>query len=166
MPIDPKAGLRILREVVSELDSSGMNYWLGRGVFRNWTINQEFGYKQGDIDFHILREEVAKLRGMLDRLNKKGYRVISTPEQTHKITILKENVQVEFVFLERDGNLLWHQAGFPGKKRYDCPGTAFGDRRVNIFGVSVRGPDEEYLPAVFGPDWRRNEKGSGGRPIS
>ncbi len=156
-------GIETLHELVHCLESAGVNYWLGRGLFRQFTLHKNFGDRQGDIDFHVLREEHARLQSVVTDLTDKGYELISGPEHGHKVTIRKRGVKVEFVFLERDGDILWHQAGWPRRKRYDSPARAFGDRRVEMFGVSVRVPNEEYLPAVFGSGWRKNTKGSGGR---
>jgi hypothetical protein len=164
--IDEKAGVEVLLEIVRLLDSGGLNYWLGRGVFRQVTLHGAFGDQQGDIDFHVLRSEQKGLAAVVDALEGNGYRVISTPDQRHKITMRKGHVEIEFVFLDRDREILWHQAGWPERKRYDCPAKAFGDRRIEIFGASIRVPDEEYLPAVFGRGWRRNRKGAGGRRMT
>jgi len=61
---------------------------------------------------------------------------------------------------------LWHQAGFPEQKRFDCPAAVFGTGRETMFGVSVSVPEEGYLDAVFGPKWRENQKASGGTSMS
>ena len=158
-------GIRVLGEVVRVLEADGINYWLGRGLFRQFALKKNFGDRQGDIDFHILRDEQPALHGVVKQLEMIGYEVISTPDQAHKLAMITGAAEVEFVFLERDGDLLWHRAGWPNRKRYSCLARAFGNRRIEMFGIQVRVPDEEYLPAVFGRSWRKNRKGSGGNHV-
>jgi hypothetical protein len=165
--INPTEGATALREVSGVLDAAGIRYWLGRGLFRHFTLHHEFGDKQGDVDLHVLREDEDSVRDEVKRLEGMDYEVVSRPEHTHKITLRRgeTEVEVELVFLNRDGEVLWHQAGLPDRRRYDCPARAFGERRLEMFGILVRVPDEEYLPAVFGPGWEANEKETGGAPI-
>ena len=165
--IDPTEGATALREVIGVLEAAGIRYWLGRGLFRHFTLRHEFGDKQGDVDLHVLREDEDAVRVAATTLEEMHYEVISRAEQKNKITLRRgeSKVEVELVFLNRDGEFLWHQAGWPDRRRYDCPARAFGDRRLEMFDILVRVPDEEYLPAVFGPGWEANEKGTGGAPV-
>ena len=159
-------GIAAMQEVVEVLERRGLRYWLGRGVLRHHTLEGELGDQQGDIDFHVLREDEPGVRRQaVEELQTLGYQVISRPEHSHKITLRKGETEVEFVFLNRDGKVLWHQAGWPQRRRYECPARAFGHRRIQMFGIDVRVPDEEYLVAVFGARWRENVKGSGGTPM-
>lgn len=148
--------------MAAALDRVGLKWWLGRGVLRHHLLHGRFGDLQGDIDFHVLREDEQAVRRFVEGLAETGWRVVSGPAQSHKITMRRGDIEIEFVFLNRDGDVLWHQAGWPEKRRFDCPERVFGERRAQMFGVDVRVPYEEYLPAVFGPDWRDGIKGSGG----
>lgn len=155
-------GIKTLCEVVEVVDAENLRYWLGRGLFRHYTLNKSFGDRQGDIDFHVLRDDEKRLRAVVTELENRGFRIVSGPEHRHKVSIKKGAVEVEFVFLERDGEDLWHQAGWPQLRRFTCPSAMFGDRREEMFGVSVRVPEDGYLEAVYGPEWTKNRKGSGG----
>ncbi len=165
MSIDPAEGCEVLREVVLTLLESKLKFWIGRGVFRQFVLHGNFGDGQGDIDLHVLRSDEGVLLKVIARLQTKGYLRVSSPLQTHKITLRKNGAEVEFVYLERDGDLLWHQAGHPQKKRFDCPSSDFGDREIELCGLTVRAPEDAYCEHVFGPGWREEKKGSGGVPI-
>ncbi len=166
MSIDPIEGCKTLRQVVSLLDRSKLKYWIGRGVFRQFVLHGNFGDQQRDIDIHVLRDDAQVLSRVTERLQAKGYVRVSSALQTHKITLRrKEGLEVEFVYLEREGDRLWHQAGYPEKKRFECPASAFGDREIELCGLTVRAPENEYCEQVYGPEWRKEERGSGGRPM-
>src|SRR5207245_5483040 len=119
-----------------------------------------------DIDFHIFREDEKVLRKLLPKLEKRGYRI--TQKAAHKISLIKANTAVEFVFLDLDATgegVRYHETVEPSRKRFICPETLFRDWTVTIGGVEVRIPEEEYLPCVCGPRWRGCRKGGGGVEI-
>jgi hypothetical protein len=166
MNIDPIEGCEALRQVVSLLDRAKMKYWIGRGVFRQFVLHGNFGDQQRDIDIHVLRDDQQPLFRLTERLQSKGYVRISSPLQTHKITLRrKDGLEVEFVYLERDGDRLWHQAGYPEKRRFECPATVFRDREIELCGLKIRAPEDAYCEHVYGLEWRKEERGSGGRPM-
>ena len=154
----------VFKAVVEFLESHGFRYWLGRGRFRHFTLTGEFGDSASDIDFHLLREGEGDLRAELPVLRGQGY-VVTDDAARHKLSLRKGGVAVEFIYLDRasgDPGACFHETVYPLRKRFICPTQVFGDRRMEMFGVSVRVPEEEYLPCVFGPRWRENRKGSGG----
>ena len=160
-------GTVVLREVVLFLESLGLRYWLGRGRFRHFTLTHEFGDADSDIDFHLLRGAEVQLQAALPQLQARGY-MLTDGASRHKLSLRKEAVAVEFVYLDPAPNApeaYYHETAYPLRKRFTCPARLFGDRRLEILGVSVRVPEEEYLPCVFGPRWRENVKGSGGVQI-
>ena len=158
--------IEVLKEVVNLLAAHKLRYWLGRGRFQWWAVHHEFGDHDSDIDFHIFREDEKVLRKLLPKLEKRGYRI--TQKAAHKISLIKANTAVEFVFLDLDATgegVRYHETVEPSRKRFICPETLFRDWTVTIGGVEVRIPEEEYLPCVCGPRWRECRKGGGGVEI-
>ena len=165
MPIEPEVGCAVLREMVSELERSGLKYWLGRGVFRHWRRHREFGGKQDDVDFHVLRQEEAQLRSVVHDLCRMGYEKVLWDDKGHKIPLKKATVPIELIFLERKGRNLSFRAEGTGNKLYTCPAWVFGNRTLKICGVKVRVPGDQYLPVVYGPNWKAEEEDNGGVTI-
>jgi hypothetical protein len=60
MSIDLTQGCKVLREVVSTQQRTKLKYSIGRGVFRHFALHGNFGDRQGDIDFHVLRDDEQK----------------------------------------------------------------------------------------------------------
>lgn len=163
--VPEQAGMEVFREMVGTLEAAGISYWVARGVLRHFTLRQEFGDKQGDIEFHVLREDEDKVWELVDVLATKGYRAVDWKgDQTgdyYKIPLLKGNVPVELVFLDVSGDKLYHRAGGAGQTRFHCERGVFGDRRREMFGVSVRVPEDQYLSQVYGDKWREEKKAGG-----
>ena len=160
-------GATVLKEMAEFLEANGIDYWLGRGRFRHFTLHGAFGDAESDIDFHVLRSAAISLRAVLPELVRRGYTVTDSVSR-HKLALTKGDTAVEFVYLDQtadDPDALYHETAYPTRKRFVCPTSVFTDRRVTMFGAAVRVPEEEYLPCVFGPRWRENKKGSGGVEI-
>ncbi len=161
---DEPAGIAVLKEVVEFIETRQINYWLGRGRFRHFTLTGEFGDTESDIDFHVLRGAEAALRTALPELLRRQY-IIEDGVARHKLALRKGTVAIEFVYLDQvRGNPLafYHETVYPLRKRFICPANVLGQRRIQMFGVLVRVPEEEYLPCIYGLEWRENIKGSGG----
>jgi hypothetical protein len=164
MSILSEAGCSVLGEVVGALERAGLRYWLGRGVFRHWTLKHEFGDQQHDVDFHVLRREELQVRNLVDDLCRAGFEKVPWNDRGYKIPLIhvKDRVPVELIFLDDDGEDLWFLAGGNGQKRYTCPVAVFGDRRARICNIEVRVPSDDYLPAVYTAGWRDESQKNGG----
>jgi hypothetical protein len=160
-------GVTVLKEVAEFLEANGIDYWLGRGRFRHFTLHGAFGDAESDIDFHVLRRAAIPLRAVLPELVRRGYTVTDSVSR-HKLALKKGGTAVEFVYLDQatdDPDTVYHETAHPQRKRFVCPASVFAERRLTMYGAAVRVPEEEYLPCVFGPRWRDNKKGSGGVEI-
>jgi hypothetical protein len=94
-------GIAVLREVTELLEQIGVKYWLGRGRFRHFVVTHEFGDEASDIDLHVLRADEAPLTAALPALRSRGYSI--TAHERHKLSIRKNSVDLEFVFLDSAG---------------------------------------------------------------
>jgi hypothetical protein len=162
MPIEPEVGCAVLLEVATEFKQLGLKYWIGRGIFRHWTLRHEFGDEQDDIDFHVLRREESEIQLLVDGLCGKGFEKVRWNDRGYKIPLMKVKVPVELIFLEPEGKTFWFRGGGHGQKRYTCPASVFADRRIEICGAELRVPSRRYLPSVYGPDWKDEEQKNGG----
>ncbi len=144
----------VLKEVVEMLETSRLDYWLGRGRFRGFERDGRFLEDKSDIDFHIQRKDVQKLRNLLPVFKEMRYEIYQ-PIQGHKISITKDDPprkewSVDFMVLKADSakrGFLYHEM-IIRPSRPSCPARVFGKRRVEIQGVSVRVPEAEYLEYV------------------
>lgn len=160
-------GIAIVKEVAELLEAQGVDYWLGRGRFRHFTLTGEFGDTESDIDIHVLRTDEEALRNAVQMLVSRGY-TIEDDVSRHKLATKKSGFGVEFVYLDQladDLGSWFHETVFPLRKRFVCPAEALGTHCIDFFGSRVRVPEAEYLPCVFGPRWREDKKGSGGAQI-
>ena len=158
-------GIQALRETVEVLDRRRIDYWVGRGLLRHFKLHGEFGDKQSDIDLHIHRRDEGHMDDVVDELDELGYTVTWDEPESHKLSLERGSAAIEFVFLDcdpGDPSILCHRTIIPDRKTYRCKKESFGDRRIKMFGIDVRVPENEYLPSTFGPKWRDNQKGSGG----
>ena len=157
-------GIRALGETVQVLAGRGIDYWLGRGLFRHFSLTGEFGDQQSDIDFHVHRRDEKRLAEVVKDLSGLGFSVTWYEVGQHKLSLGRGSTAVEFMFLDGDPDdelMLFHRTAFPPATYY-CAKDAFGGRTIDMFGITIRVPDDAYLPATFGSQWRDNKKGSGG----
>ena len=165
MAIPVAAGLDVLRILDEVFTSVGVDYWVGRGVFRRGELHGEFGDQQGDIDVHVRREDEPALWDAIDVLVERGFSEVEWQGPEYKVPLIRDGIEVEIQFLELDGDVRWYRAGGHGQIRFEAPASVFGNRRLEISGVSVRVPDKAYLPAVYGDQWEAEVKGTGGKPV-
>ncbi len=52
--VKTKEGIEALKEFVDVLEKKEINYWLGRGLFRHYTINKKMGDKSVKLKFRVL----------------------------------------------------------------------------------------------------------------
>lgn len=148
--VKKQEGIEALKTTVGFLEKEGIDYWLGRGLFRHFTLHKEFRNKLSDIDFHVWVNDRPKVQQLLHKLREAGYRIKADWDYKANFTT-PSKVDVEIVYLFRDDEEVYHES----KGRHPrCSVGCFGDRKINIFGVNVRVPNEEYLPQVYGENWK------------
>ena len=146
-------GATVLKEMAEFLEANGIDYWLGRGRFRHFTLHGAFGDAESDIDFHVLRSAAISLRAVLPELVRRGYTVTDSVSR-HKLALTKGDTAVEFVYLDQtadDPDALYHETAYrrenassvrPPSSRtggLPCSARPSGFRKKSIFHVcSVR----------------------------
>jgi hypothetical protein len=168
MAIPPDVGVKLLGEVHEAFENRKVKYWIGRGVFRQLTLHQEFGDKQGDIDVHVLREDEVRVREVVEDLLGRGFAIQHSQagyvlQFSYKIALIKDGNRVEIQFLEREGTSRFYRAGGVGQLKFCAPEGVYSESTSVDAGTLVRVPEPAYLPAVYGPGWRDEEK-TGGSP--
>lgn len=149
--VKKQEGIEALKTTIGSLEKEGIDYWLGRGLFRHFTLHKEFGNKLSDIDFHVWVDDRPKVQHLLDELKKVGCRINANRDYKANFTT-PSGVDVEIVYLFQDDKEAYHKS----KGRYlKCSFDCFKERRIDIFGVNVRVPEKKYLPQVYGENWRK-----------
>lgn len=152
--------IKLLSEVVPWLEESGIDYWLGRGVLRHWTLTKEIGDGQSDLDFHVWERD----KNVLGKLQQ-FYSNYEFHTRSYKTTFTnRENQsQIEFMYLWKypaNPDLVYHERDH-GKYKFYFPSECVQSFEIiEIDGIKVRTPVhiEKYISGLYGPDWRGDKK--------
>lgn len=153
--------LYVLNKVVPLLEELGIDWWLGRGVLRNFYLTKEVGDQNSDLDFHIWSGDKQNLKEKLEPIfSEKGYQV-HAPE--YKIAFYKPPTEHEFfvefmlLFEDPDNSKLVYHARRNDKKY--APKSCFsGYDIIQIENIKTRIPVkvESYFLGTYGPNWKNN----------
>lgn len=164
--ISSKNILFLIQKAIPILDECGIPFWLGRGVLRNFYINNEIGEENSDVDFHVWdRDKKILTKAFAPIFEKEGYK---KDDPSYKLAFRKPDKNpeyyLEFMYLfcdKENPNIIYHER-VGDNKRY-CPKICFSAqirKFIEIKRNKIRVPafTEQYLRGAYGENWIKNDK--------
>ena len=155
--------LFLLNKVVPLLEELGIQWWLGRGVLRNFYLTGKVGDKNSDLDFHIWDRNKQILREKLEPIfSSEGY---TMDDFWYKIAFYKPKLPaqheffVEFMLLFEDSNnqgLVYHSRDKEKKYARESCFSNYDTIQINDTNVKIPVNVELYFLGTYGPNWKDN----------
>lgn len=156
--------LEALKTTIPLLDSTGVNYWLARGVLRNLYIRNKIGGSNSDLDFHIWKKDSEVVKAKLLPAFSAIYDDLEIQEKDYKLAFFTpvkvkfHDFFVEFMFLNPDDDFVYHErmdgARYANAECYSSERHVYLQYNEQL--IRIPALVEEYLFGTYGPRWREN----------
>ena len=156
-----------LTKIIPLLDSTGIEYWLARGVLRNLYLRGVTGGSNSDLDFHIWEKDSKIVEEKLLPIFMSDHPNLVTERKDYKLAFYtplekdRHDFFVEFVFtnIDSDDSRFAYHARADGKRYANA--ECFSHLRhmyIEHGGHLIRIPalPNEYLLGTYGPEWAKN----------
>jgi hypothetical protein len=149
-----------LLDLLSVISSKDFDWWLGRGLVRNYYLNHQIGNKQSDVDVHVWAKDKDRIIREIEKpLLRLGYALVEEPDRPYKFTFEdKKNKYIEFIMLYpvEGGYIHRRKEGPKGPHPKNC---FSGYDVMNIEGLVLKVPKDldQYLDTTY-PKWKSNDK--------
>lgn len=149
---------KLLLIVKPHLESLKIEYWLGRGVLRQYYLTGKVGDKQSDLDIHIWEKDKEKVRTKFGPILKK-LNFNMNDKEPYKLAFVNDNNHwiIEFMYLFHDknnNNIVYHTRR--NGVHLECPKQCFEttDTKIKIEGIEFNSPSHTalYLRGVYGQE--------------